>query len=350
MKALTYDGKGKIKVVDKPKPEIKNADEAIVKLLRTTICGTDLHIIKGDVPTCEQGRTLGHEGVGIVEDIGSEVKGIKKGDRVLIGCITGCATCSFCKRSMQDQCQHGGWVLGHTIDGTQAEHVRIPFASNNLFPIPQGVSERSLLLYSDILPTGLEVGALRGQVVPGSTVAIVGAGPIGLASAIAARLYSPKKIVFFDRDQSRLDVAKKMGADEVINTSKTSVEGVRAMAKQHFGEVDGFDVVIEAVGVPETFQMCQDLVGIGGRIANVGVHGVGVKLDIDRLWPRSTTISMALVSTHTIPMLLELAAAGKLDTSALITHDFKFNEIEKAYDIFGRAAETKSLKVNIEFD
>ncbi|KAK4554468.1 hypothetical protein LTR86_008322 [Recurvomyces mirabilis] len=346
MKALTYDGPGKIKVVDKPTPTVTNPADAVVKLLRTTICGTDLHIIKGDVPTAPAGRTLGHEGIGLVHDIGPEVKSLKKGDRVLIACITSCATCSFCKRSMNDQCKNGGWTLGNTGDGTQAEYVRIPYADANLYHVPKGVDERSLLVFSDILPSGLEVGVLRGGVKPGCTLAIVGAGPVGLACAITAKLYSPRKIVFFDKDEARLEVAKKIGADDCINPTHGDV---RDLASKHFGDIDGFDVVIEAVGVPATFKMCQDLVGIGGHLANVGVHGTKVELDIDRLWPRSTTISMALVSAHTIPQLLDLNSAGKLDTSAMITHDFKFSEIEKAYDIFSRAAETKSLKVNIEF-
>jgi alcohol dehydrogenase len=286
MKALTYDGVAKIKVVDKPKPKVESADEAVVKLLRTTICGTDLHIIKGDVPTVNKGRTLGHEGLGVIDEVGSEVKGLKKGDRVLIACITGCSTCSFCQKSMYDQCKRGGWKLGNTLDGTQAEYVRIPFASNNLYPIPPGVDERALLVFSDIIPTGLEVGVIRGNVKPGSTVAIVGAGPVGLACAITAQLYSPKKIVFFDKDDSRLEVAKKLGATDVINPSKGNV---RELAAKHFGDLDGFDVVIEAVGVPATFKMCQDLVGIGGNIANVGVHGTKVELEIDRLWSRSTS-------------------------------------------------------------
>jgi len=346
MKALVYNGVGKIKVVDKPKPEITSPDQAIVKLTRTTICGTDLHIIKGDVPTVTPGRTLGHEGVGVVEEVGSAVLGFQKGDHVLIGCITSCSTCLFCRKSMGDQCQRGGWKLGNVMDGTQAEYVCIPWATTGLHRIAKGTNERGLLTFSDILPTSYEVGVLRGGIKPGDTVAIVGAGPVGLAAIITAQFCGPKAIVVFDQNDGRLKVAKKLGATDVVNSSKGEV---RELSKRHFGQLDGFDVVIEAVGVPATFQMCQDLVGIGGRIANVGVHGTKVTLDIDKHWSRSITISMALVSTHTLPMLLELEAAGRLDASALITHDFKFSDIEKAYDVFGRAAETGALKVNIEF-
>ncbi|KAK5686396.1 hypothetical protein LTS10_002514 [Elasticomyces elasticus] len=346
MKALIFDGVGKIKVVDKDKPKVQDPADAVLKMVRTTICGSDLHIIRGHVPTVPNGRTIGHEGIGIVEEIGAEVKGVKKGDKVLIACITSCSTCSFCRKSMNDQCKRGGWTLGNSNDGTQAEYVRIPFADSNLYPVPEGADERSLLVYSDILPTGLEVATLRGGVKPGCSVAIVGAGPVGLACAITAQLYSPRTIVFFDKDENRLEVARSIGATDCINPTKGDV---REQASKYFGEIDGFDVVVEAVGVPATFKMCQDLVGVGGHLANVGVHGTKVELDIDRLWPRSTTISMALVSAHTIPLLLELFAAGKLDTSAMITHDFKFDDIEKAYDVFERAAETKALKVNIEF-
>ncbi|KAK3074240.1 hypothetical protein LTR53_003463 [Teratosphaeriaceae sp. CCFEE 6253] len=346
MKALVFDGVGKIKVVDKPKPEVKDPADAVLRMIRTTICGSDLHIIKGDVPTIPPGRTLGHEGIGIVDAVGAEVKGVKPGDKVLLACITSCSTCSFCRKSMNDQCKRGGWTLGNTNDGTQAEYVRIPFADSNLFPVPEGADERGLLMFSDMMPTGLEVATLRGGVKPGCTMAVVGAGPVGLACVLTAQLYSPRTIVVIDKDEARLEVAKRIGATHCINPTSGDV---REQASKYFGDIDGFDVVVEAVGVPATFKICQDLIGVGGHLANVGVHGTSVTLDIDRLWPRSTTISMALVSAHTIPMLLELFAAGKLDTAALVTHDFKFDQIEEAYDVFGRAAETKALKVNIEF-
>ncbi|CAN9413530.1 unnamed protein product [Alternaria alternata] len=300
MKALVYNGVGKCKLVDKEIPRLSGGLDALVKMQRTTICGSDLHILKGDVPTCTPGRTLGHEGIGVVEEIGQEVKNFKKGDRVLIRCITCCGTCQFCKKN-------------------------------------------------DILPTGLEVGVLRGKVQPGCTVAIVGAGPVGLAAGLTAQLYAPRKLVFFDMDDYRLSVAKKMGATHVYNVK--DIKGtVRDLVAEHIDEADGFDVVMEAVGIPATFNMCEDLVAKGGHIANMGVHGKSVDLHIERLWARSTTISMALVSAHTIPTLLNLFAAGKIDASAMVTHDFKFSDIEKAYDHFGRAAETKSLKVSIEFD
>ncbi|CAK4035017.1 related to zinc-binding oxidoreductase, partial [Lecanosticta acicola] len=278
MQALTYDGVGKWKVVEKEIPKIQEGTDAIVKLVRTTICGTDLHILKGDVPTVEKGRTLGHEGIGVITETGAELKNFKK-----------------------------GWILGHTHDGTQAEYVRIRYADSSLFAVPEGVDERSLLVFSDILPTGLEVGTLRGKVTPGCTVAIVGAGPVGLAAGITAQLYAPRKLVFFDMDDYRLEVARKIGATHTYNVR--DVSDIRSLASEH-----------EAVGLPTTFQMCQDLVGLGGHIANMGVHGQPVDLQIHRLWSRSISISMALVSAHTIPTLLDLAVAGKVDGGLMVTH------------------------------
>ncbi|KNG48000.1 GroES-like protein [Stemphylium lycopersici] len=294
MKALIYDGVGKCKLVEKDTPQLSGGLDALVKMQRTTICGSDLHILKGDVPTCTPGRTLGHEGIGIIEEIGQEVKNFKEGDRA-------------------------GWILGNTVDGSQAEYVRIQYADTSLYHVPNGVDDRTLLLFSDILPTGLEVGVLRGKVEPGCTVAIVGAGPVGLAAGLTAQLYAPRKLVFFDMDDYRLSVAQKLGATHVYNV-KNMKGTVRDLAAEHIDEADGFDVVMEAVGIPATFNMCEDLVAKGGHIANIGVHGKSVDLHIERLWARSTTISMALVSAHTIPTLLNLFAAGKIDASAMVTH------------------------------
>jgi alcohol dehydrogenase len=290
MKALVYNGIGKIAVEDRPEPTIQAPSDAIVKLTRTTICGSDLHIIKGDVPTVKQGRVIGHEGVGVVHKIGPEVKDFKIGDHVLIACITSCARCTFCRNSTNCFCKTGGWQLGHLIDGTQAEFVRIPHAESSLHHIPQGIDERSLLVLSDILPTGLEVGVIRGGVKPGCSVAIVGAGPVGLAALLTAQLYSPSIVVMIDRDDNRLEVAKKMGATHTVNPDGGS-QDIKELTKEHHGEIDGFDVVIEAVGVPATFEACQQLVGLGGAIANVGVHGSKVDLHLEDLWSRGISKS-----------------------------------------------------------
>ncbi|KAM0712060.1 hypothetical protein Q7P37_011154 [Cladosporium fusiforme] len=301
MKALTYDGPGKTKVVDKPVPKIENSNEAVLRMVRTTICGTDLHIVRGEVPTVDVGRTLGHEGIGIVEEIGSEVKNFKVGDKVVIAAVVACAKCTFCRKGMQDLCRHGGWQLGHLVDGTHAEYFRMPYADTGLYHVPPNVDERGLLVVSDTLPTGLEVGAIRGNVTPGCTVAIVGAGPVGLAAGLASSLYSPRSITFLDLSDTRLEFAKRILPGPNTHTINTSGDGssdgkprtaaeVRSLASSIFdAEMDGFDVVMEAVGIPATFNVCQELVGKGGTIANIGVHATKVDLAIDRLWPRGTS-------------------------------------------------------------
>jgi alcohol dehydrogenase len=285
MKALVYNGGGKIAVEDRPEPTIQAPSDAIVKLTRTTICGSDLHIIKGDVPTVKPGRVIGHEGIGIVHSVGPDVKEFKVGDHVLIACITSCLTCTFCRKGTASFCKTGGWQLGHLIDGTQADFVRIPHAEGSLHHVPKHIDERSLLVLSDILPTGLEVGVLRGGVKPGCSVAIIGAGPVGLAALLTAQLYSPSTIMMIDRDDKRLEVARKMGATHTVNPDGER-RNIKELTKEYHGEIDGFDVVIEAVGLPATFEACQQLVGLGGSIANVGVHGIKVDLHLEDLWSR----------------------------------------------------------------
>src|SRR5665647_864487 len=280
MKALVYHGPGKKSWEGKPKPAIENATDVIVKIMKTTICGTDLHILKGDLPAVTEGRILGHEGVGIVEETGSAVTDFKKGDHVIISCVTSCGKCAYCKRSMYSHCVNGGWILGHLIDGTQAEYVRIPFADNSLYHIPEGSDEEALVMLSDILPTGFECGVLNGKVQPGNTVAIVGSGPIGLAALLTAQFYSPAEIIMIDPDDNRLATAKTFGATQTINNSK---EDAIARVKELTGGI-GVDTAIEAVGIPATFELCQSLVAPGGIIANIGVHGKSVELHLETLW------------------------------------------------------------------
>jgi len=287
MKALVYSSLGSVKLEERPKPTILAPTDAIIKLTRTTICGTDLHISKGDVATCQPGTILGHEGVGIVEETGNSVNDFKKGDHVLISCISSCSTCEYCRKGMYSHCKTGGWILGNTIDGTQADYVRIPHASSSLYPIPKGANEDALVMLSDIFPTGLECGVLNGKVQPGSTVAIIGAGPVGLAAMMTAQLYSPSVIFMIDTDHNRLKVAKSLGADHVFDSSdailrKSTEEQIKALT-----EGKGCDTVIEAVGIPITFEMCQTLVAPGGVIANVGVHGGKVDLHLETLWSQN---------------------------------------------------------------
>ncbi|HTS44838.1 MAG TPA: zinc-dependent alcohol dehydrogenase family protein [Puia sp.] len=340
MKALVYHGPNSKSWEEKPKPVIQQPTDAIVKITKTTICGTDLHILKGDVPEVIDGRILGHEGVGIIEETGNAVTNFKKGDHVLISCISSCGKCDYCKRGMYSHCENGGWILGHLIDGTQAEYVRTPFADTSLYHIPTGSDEEALVMLSDILPTGFECGVLNGEVKPGDTVAIVGSGPIGLASLLTAQFYTPSEIIMIDPDDNRLAVSKKFGATQTINNRK---EDPVKKVMQLTGK--GADVVIEAVGIPETFELCELLVAPGGRIANIGVHGKSVSLHLEKLWAANITITTRLVDTVTTPMLLKTVRSGKLNSKQLITHRFKLSEIVKAYDTFQHADREKALKV-----
>jgi len=341
MNALVYHGPGKKSWDEKPKPTLKEPTDAVVKILKTTICGTDLHIMKGDVPTVKAGRIIGHEGVGIVEEIGASVSNFKKGDHVLISCITACGKCEYCKKAMYSHCVQGGWILGNTIDGTQAEYVRIPFADTSLYPIPDGADEEALVMLSDILPTGFECGVLNGQVKPGDVIAIVGAGPIGLAALLTAQFYSPAVIIMIDQDDNRLGVAKTFGATHTINSGKeNALEKVMKLTNDR-----GVDTAIEAVGIPATFELCTAIIGAGGHVANIGVHGKSVTLHMETLWSRNITITTRLVDTVSTPMLFKTVQAKKLDPQKLITHRFKLADIVQAYETFGNAATEKALKV-----
>jgi len=341
MKALVYHGPGKKSWEEKPLPLLKEPFDAIVKILKTTICGTDLHIMKGDVATVQEGRIIGHEGVGIIEATGTAVINFKKGDHVLISCITSCGKCANCKKMMYSHCENGGWILGNTIDGTQAEYVRIPYADNSLYLIPDGSDEEALVMLSDILPTGFECGVLSGQVKPGDVVAIVGAGPIGLAVLLTAQFYTPAEIIMIDTDDNRLAIAKTFGATATINSfTENAKEKI-----MHLTGKKGVDVAIEAVGIPETFELCEAIVGAGGHIANIGVHGKPVSLHLETLWSSNITITTRLVDTVSTPMLFKNVQSKKLDPQQLITHRFKLEEIIKAYDVFGNAAKEKALKI-----
>jgi len=344
MKALVYQGPGKKTLEERPKPDVAAPTDAIVKILKTTICGTDLHILKGDVPTCAPGRILGHEGVGVVDSVGAAVTAFKVGDRVVVSCISSCGKCDYCRRGMYSHCVNGGWILGNKIDGTQAEYVRTPFADTSLYHVPSGANEDALVMLSDILPTGLECGVLNGKVEPGSTVAIVGAGPIGLAALLTAQFYSPASIIMIDLDENRLQMSSRLGATSVINNSDgNAVEKVMQVTGGR-----GVDTAIEAVGVPASFLTCEDIVAPGGVIANIGVHGVKADLHLERLWDRNIAITTRLVDTVTTPMLLKTVQSRRIDPQQLITHRFKFDKILDAYDTFAAAAKTHALKVLIE--
>jgi alcohol dehydrogenase len=346
MKALVYHGPGKIAWEDKPRPAIRHAGDAIVRVTTSTICGTDLHILKGDLPAVTGGRILGHEGIGVIEQVGTGVSEFHVGDKVIISCVTACLKCDFCRKGMYSHCRYGGWILGNTADGTQAECVRIPHADGSLYSFPRGADAEALVMLSDILPTGYECGVLNGQVKPGDVVAIVGAGPVGLAVLLTAQFYSPAAIFMIDLDEKRLAVAKQFGATTLINSS----DGHAAHHVMELTEGAGVDVAIEAVGIPATFDICQTIVAAGGRIANVGVHGKPVELHMEKLWDRNISLTTRLVDTITIPMLLKMVGSGKLQPRKLVTHCFAMNDIMKAYDTFGNAGKEGALKVILKND
>jgi alcohol dehydrogenase len=341
MKGLVYGGPGERAWATIPDAEVRDPRDAVIRVDAVTICGTDLHILAGDVPETTAGRVLGHEAVGTVVQVGAAVTGLAVGDRVLASCISACGTCRFCREGMFGQCRGGGgWILGHTIDGVQSEYARIPFAELSTYRLPAQVSDEAAVLLADILPTSYEVGVLNGRVRPGDTVVVVGAGPIGLAAILTAKLYSPAHIVAIDKAESRLQAAKNLGADVTLTPDRVALGQIRALT-----DGLGADVVMEAVGVPETFELCTTLVRPGGRVANIGVHGKPATLHLEDLWIRNITITTGLVDTYSTPKLLGMLLAGQLDVSQIVTHRFPLEEIMRAYDVFAKPAQTGALKV-----
>ncbi|PYI64099.1 alcohol dehydrogenase [Arthrobacter livingstonensis] len=347
MKALVYHGPNQKSWEDVPDPQIQKPTDVIVKIETTTICGTDLHILKGDVPAVAEGRILGHEGVGTITEVGSAVSNLAVGDRVILSCVSACGRCDYCKKGMFSHClgDEGasgiGWIFGHLIDGTQAEYVRVPYAETSVYKMPDGVSPQEGTLLSDILPTGHEIGVQYGGVKAGDVVAVVGVGPVGLAAVVTSQLYGPSRVIAIDVDANRLEQAKTFGAtDGVLSTDADWKEQVLALT-----DGLGVDVAIEAVGIPQTFAMVLDMVRPGGHVANVGVHGKGVDLPLDSLWIQNIRITMGLVNTNTTGTLLKLVAQKKLAVEKFVSHTFNLQDIEEAYDTFSRAAETKALKV-----
>jgi alcohol dehydrogenase len=349
MKALVYHGPGQKAWEEVPDPKLVAPTDVIVRVDTTTICGTDLHILKGDVPAVTDGRILGHEGVGTIAEVGAAVNKLAVGDRVIISCITSCGACSYCHQQLPAHCLDDegmsgiGWIFGHLINGTQAEYVRVPFGEGSLHKLPAGVSDEAAVMLSDILPTGFEIGVRNGRVKPGDVVAVVGAGPVGLSAMMTAGLYGASRVIAIDLDEARLDQARGLGATDGVNSGSASwKEEVMAMT-----DGLGVDVAIEAVGIPLTFDMCTELVRPGGTVANAGVHGRSVELKLQDLWIKDIAITTGLVSATTTPMLLKLVEQHKLPAEKFATHHFSLDQMLDAYDTFGRAAETKALKVVI---
>ncbi|MER5435248.1 zinc-dependent alcohol dehydrogenase family protein [Streptomyces sp. NPDC002588] len=341
MKGFVFHGPGQSAWEEVPDPAIKEPTDAVVRVDAVTICGTDLHILKGDVPEVRPGTILGHEAVGEIVEVGGDVRTVRPGDRVLVSCISACGRCRYCRESSYGQCRGGGgWILGHLVDGTQAEYVRVPYADLSVHALPGAVESKDAVLLADIFPTSYEVGVLNGHVRPGDTVAVVGVGPIGLAAIATARLFSPERIVAVDLAASRLEAAKRLGADAVADATEDPGQLVADLT-----DGLGADVVIEAVGVPESFELCTGMVRPGGRVANIGVHGRPATLHLEDLWIKNVTITTGLVDTHSTPTLLRMAAAGRLPTAQLVTHTFPLERMEEAYDVFALAADTGALKV-----
>lgn len=342
MRAFVFHGPGRRSLDERQMPALRDPGDAIVRIVRTTICGTDLHILRGDVPTCRPGTILGHEGVGIIESVGPAVASFHPGDRVLVSCITACGRCEYCRKGMYSHCVDGGWILGNRIDGTQAEFVRIPHADFSLHHLPDGADDDALTMLSDILPTGFECGVLHGKIAPGCSVAIVGSGPIGLAALMTAQFYSPATVIVIDPDRHRLELAQRFGAGHVLSPGPEVVGEVMQLT-----DGKGADTVIEAVGLPASFELCEELVAPGGTIANVGVHGQKVDLHLERLWSHNITITTRLVDTVTTPQLLKAVEAGGLAPGSLVTHRFGLAQMEMAYQTFERAAQTGAVKIII---
>jgi alcohol dehydrogenase len=350
MKALVYQGPGKKSWTEVPDPVIQHPTDVIVKMQATTICGTDLHILKGDVPEVAVGRVLGHEGIGVITEVGSGVTQLKVGDRVILACVSACGSCANCHQGLYSHCLNPegipgiGWIFGYMIDGTQAEYVRVPFAENSVYKVPEGVTDAEGIVLSDILPTGFEIGVQYGQVKPGDVVAVVGSGPVGLAAVMTAQLYGPSKVIAIDLDDARLARAKDFGATNTVNSGQADWK------KQVLALTDGagVDVAIEAVGTPQTFTMAVDLVRPGGHVANVGVHGKPAELALNELWIRNVTITTGLVNTNTLGMLLKLVAEHRLPADKFVTHRFTFDQVLDAYEVFGNAAQHDALKVLIQ--
>ncbi|MDE2291256.1 MAG: alcohol dehydrogenase catalytic domain-containing protein [Elusimicrobia bacterium] len=345
MRALVYKGRHRLALETRPVPRLAGPTDAVVRMTTTTLCGTDLHILKGDLPEVAAGRVLGHEGVGVVEEAGTAVRLFKPGDRVVVSCITACGVCPRCRTGMCSHCASGGWALGHAIDGTQAEFVRVPCADGSLHLLPDGLDEEAGAMFSDVMPTAYECGVRRSALRPGERMAVVGAGPIGLAVVMTAALHGPAEVVAVDVDENRLAAARELGATKAVECSDDgrAAETVRCLAGG-----DGVDVAVEAVGLPATFELCAELLAPGGRLANVGVHGGPAALRLERLWPLNVTVTTQLVDATTTPMLLGLAARGRLEAGRLVTHRFPFSEAERAYEVFAHAARERALKVALK--
>ena len=345
MKALVYHGPGNKAWEDVPDAVLQDPTDVVVRVDTTTICGTDLHILHGDVPAVTDGRILGHEAVGTITQVGDAVTSFAVGDRVLVPAITKCGRCEYCQRGMPSHCQTVGgigWIFGHLIDGTQADLVRVPYADTSLYSVPSAVTNEQAIFLADSLPTGYEVGVLAGGVRPGHTVAVVGAGAVGLSAILTVGLWGAARVIAIDSNKFRLEKALEFGATDVVEAGADTTTDVLALT-----DGLGVDVAIEAVGYPETLLTAASLVRPGGTIANIGVHGTPVTLPMQDMWIQNVTMTMGLVDTVSIPTLLKMVSSGRIPAEKMGTHTFTFDQIDEAYAVFGDAAANAALKVVI---
>lgn len=343
MKSLIWENKD-IKLVEKACPQIIHPRDAIVKVALSSICTSDLHIKHGFVPLAKQGITLGHEFVGEIIELGSEITNLKVGDRVSANVETFCGQCFFCKRGFINNCEHGGWHLGCKIDGAQAEYVRVPFADRGLNTLPQNVSYKNALFVGDVLASGY-FGAELCEISHEDTVAIIGSGPVGLCTMASAKVMGAKKIIAIDIDSSRLETAKEQGlADIILNPKECDI---KSEIKKHT-ENRGADCVVEAAGGENTFEMAWEIARPNAIIALVGMYEKSQILALPDMYGKNLIFKTGGVDARHSEKLLEYISDGKINTDFLITQTFKFDDIEKAYKFFEEKPEF-CLKIALEY-
>ncbi len=330
MLTYTYINKGKFELTEKTKPVILDSKDAIVKVTLSSICSSDLHIKHGSVPKAVEGITVGHEMVGIVEEVGSGVTKVKVGDRVTVNVETFCGECFFCKNSYVNNCTnpHGGWALGCRIDGGQAEYVRVPFADNGLDKIPDNVSDEQALFVGDVLATGFWATRIS-EISNDDTVLIIGAGPTGICTLLCVMLKQPKQIIICEKDENRIKFVNEHYPD-VLTVKPENVEEFVMRNSEH----GGADVVIEVAGTDSTFEMAWKCARPNAIVTVVALYDKPQILPLPEMYGKNLIFKTGGVDGCDCEEILNLIEQGKIDTTPLITHTFSLKDIEKAYDIF----------------
>lgn len=342
MKGFVWHNNKTASLDKRPVPKIKDKRDAIVKVTMSSICTSDLHIIRGFVPKAVPETILGHEFVGEIVDVGSDIKNLKKGDRVSANCETFCGQCYFCKRGFINNCLYGGWEIGCTIDGCQAEYVRVPFADTGLTKLPDNISYENALFVGDILSSGYW-GAELCEIQKGDTVAVIGAGPVGLCSMISAKLLGAEKIIAIDVDDTRLEIAKNQNlADVVINPLNSDVE----KEVKDLTERRGADSVIEAAGGKDTFQTAWKIARANAIVALVAMYEENQTLPLPDMYGKNLTFKTGGVDAVNCSKLVDLISEKKINTDFLITNKFSLDNIQQAYKLFENKSDN-CLKIAI---